>query len=146
MSSPRYRSLQTARAAAWILARIASVTTSWFTHHSQSRSERFKQEAARREQLFGAFVDQASQAYADGVVQHGLDNPARLVPLYSTINKLRLFATEDTVASAESVLEKIVRTYEAPETASTVHDGGIAAHDILRGFAHSCRAELRELR
>ena len=44
---------------------LASVTTSWFTHHSQSRSERFKQEAARREQLFGAFVDQASQAYAE---------------------------------------------------------------------------------
>jgi hypothetical protein len=122
------------------------VSTSWFTHRSQSRSERFKQEASRREKLFGAFVDQASQAYADGIMQQGLDNPARLVPLYSTINKLRLFATKGTVAAAESVLEGIVRTYESPETASKVHHGGVAAHDILRGFADSCRTELRELR
>ena len=65
---------------------LASVTTSWFTHHSQSRSERFKQEAARREQLFGALVDQASQAYADGVVcvdERPLRDRCRLVPKHS---------------------------------------------------------------
>jgi hypothetical protein len=125
---------------------LASVATSWLTHHSQSRSERFKQEASRREKLFGAFVDQASQAYADGIIQQGLDNPARLVPLYSTINKLRLFATEGTVTAAEAILDVIIRTYEAPDAASKMQQEGVAAHDILRAFADSCRTELRELR
>lgn len=123
---------------------LASVTTSWFTQYSQSRSQRLSQEASRRERLFSNFVDQASQAYAHGIVQLSLDDPARLVPLYSTINKLRLFATRETISAAEAVLECIVATYEAPDTASN-RNADVSAHDILRTFADSCRAELKGL-
>lgn len=124
---------------------LASVTTSWLTQHFQSRAQRLKQEASRRERLFSIFVDEASQTYADGMVHEGLDDPARLVPLYATINKLRLFATGDTVLAAEMVLEGIVQIYEAPQTPLDARKANVAAHDILRSFAECCRAELKGL-
>ena len=125
---------------------LASVATSWFTQSSQSKSQRLKQEGSRRERLFGIFVDQASQTYADGMVHEGLDDPARLVPLYATINKLRLFSTPSTVRAAEMVLEAIVATYETPQAALESTGRNVAGHDILRAFAQSCRAELESLR
>ena len=123
---------------------LASVATSWFTQHSQSKAQRLKQEASRRERLFSIFVDQASEAYADGIVQDSLDGPAKLVPLYSTINKLRLFATRSTIKAAEAVLEHIAHTYEDPAS-NSVRKASVEAHDILRAFADSCRAELKNL-
>jgi hypothetical protein len=125
---------------------LASVTTSWLTHHFQSRSLRLGQEGSRRERLFSDFVDQASQTYADGIVRDRLDGPDKLVPLYSTINKLRLFATPETVQSAEAVLEHIVQTYNAPPSSLEESRSTVAAHDILRTFAEACRHELKTLR
>lgn len=104
-----------------------------------------KQEGAHRERLFGEFIDQASKTYADGVFREGLDDPAKLVPMYATVNKLRLFATPGTIAAAEAVLEGIVETYESPSPAPQARSQ-LAAHDILRMFADSCRAELARLR
>lgn len=124
---------------------LASVTTSWLTHHFQSRAQRLGQEGSRRERLFGDFVDQASQTYADGMVREDLDGPEKLVPLYATINKLRLFATPETLRAAEAVLEGIVETYHAPP--STLEERTtVAAHDILQAFTESCRRELKSLR
>jgi hypothetical protein len=125
---------------------LASVTTSWLTQHFQSRAQRLGQEGSRRERLFSDFVDQASQTYADGMVRERLDGPEKLVPLYSTINKLRLFATPETVRAAEAVLEGIVETYHSPTSALKETRSTMAAHDILQAFAESCRRELKALR
>jgi hypothetical protein len=125
---------------------LASVTTTWLTQHFQGQAQRLKQEASRRERLFSVFVDQASQTYADGLVHDGLDDPATLVPLYATINKLRLFATRNTVRAAETVLDGIVANYEAPQAGLNRRGTSVSAHDILRAFADSCRAELESLR
>jgi hypothetical protein len=125
---------------------LASVATSWFTQRSQSQAQRLSQEASRRERLFGDFVDRASQTYADGMTHDGLDDPVRLVPLYAAINKLRLFATRETVHAAETVLYGVVETYQSPQPALEERNTNVEAHDILRAFAESCRDELENLR
>jgi len=125
---------------------LASVTTTWFTQNSRSREQRLKQEAARRERLFSDFVDRASQTYAEGIVQESLEDPARLVPLYASINKLRLFATPETVQAAEVVLDAVFEIYRAPDSVLKARSSNVAAHDILRSFAESCRSELEHLR
>ena len=125
---------------------LASVATTWFTQHHQEHTQRHNQEASRRERLFGEFIDQASKTYADGMVQERLDDPAKLVPMYATINKLRLFASPATIGTAEAVLDGIVETYEAPPSALKAHNSNGAARDILRAFAEACRAELTDLR
>ena len=125
---------------------LALVVTSWFTQHSQGRAQRLSQEASRRERLFSDFVDQASKTYADGMIQESLNDPAKLAPMYAAINKLRLFATRETISAAEAVMGGILHTYDEPVLAMKTAETNIAAHDILREFAESCRAELEELR
>ena len=125
---------------------LASVATTWLTQHHQDHMQRHSQEASHRELLFSEFIDQASKTYADGIVQERLDDPAKLVPVYATINKLRLFATQGTIEAARSVLERIVETYESPPPVLEARTARMAAHDILRAFADSCRAELSHLR
>ncbi len=88
----------------------ASLGTTWLTQRYQDRSQRLAQERARRERLFGEFIDQASQLYADALSHTALEDPARLVPLYATIGKLRLFASERTIAAADAVMGRIVET------------------------------------
>jgi hypothetical protein len=125
---------------------LASVATTWLTQHHQDQTQRLNQEASRRERLFGEFIDQASETYADAMVQESLNDPAKLVPMYATINRLRLFATPRTIEAAEAVLDGIVEIYEAPPSALKVRNSDGAARDILRAFAESCRAELINLR
>jgi hypothetical protein len=125
---------------------LASVATTWLTQHHQGHMQRLKQEGSRRERLFAEFIDQASKTYADGVVQEHLDDPAKLAPIYATINKLRLFAMPATVGAAEAVLENIAETYEISPSVLKKRKSKVSAFDILRTFAEACRAELTELR
>ena len=121
---------------------MASFATTWLTQRHQDRADRLSKEASRRERLFGEYIEQASKIYGDALLQDHLDDPAKLVPLYATLNKLRLFATPRTIAAAEAVLERLLETYSLPpdELKESTWDKG--THDILRDFTQSCRAEL----
>lgn len=125
---------------------LSSVATTWLTQYQKDHMQRLEQKGSHRERLFGELIDQASKTYADGIVQERLDDPAKLVPMYATINKLRLFAAPNTIGAAEAVLERIIDTYESPSTAPEARNTHVAAHDILRAFAESCRVELAHLR
>jgi hypothetical protein len=125
---------------------LASLGTTWLTQRHQDRSQRLAQESARRERIFGEFIDQASQLYADALSHTSLEDPARLVPLYATIGKLRLFASARTVTAADAVMERIVETYYLPNLDCTARPSPqvqVGDFDILRDFTEACRAELR---
>ena len=141
--NPAYLSALSALAGSAIGAR-ASITTTWLTQRYQDQSQRMAQESARRERIFGEFIDQASQLYADALSHTTLEDPARLVPLYATIGKLRLFASERTIAAADAVMARIVETYYLPNMDFTARPSPKYEDlDILRAFTEACRAELR---
>jgi hypothetical protein len=124
----------------------ASLTTTWLTQRYQDRSQRLAQERARRERIFGELIEQASQLYADALSHTPLEDPARLVPLYATLGKLRLFASERTIAAADAVMARIVETYYSPNpdfTARPSPQVQVSDFDILRAFTEACRDELR---
>jgi len=126
---------------------LASFGTTWLSQIHQDRVQRLDREASRRERLFAEFIDQAARILVDAMVQDRLDDPTKLVPMYASMSKLRLFATPRTIGAAEAVLESILQTYEAPAgLLQTVKADELATHDILRAFAEACRAELTALR
>ena len=84
---------------------LASVGTTWLTQRYQDRSQRSAQISARLEQLFGEFIDQASRVFADALT-HQLDDLSKLVPLYATMGKLRLYASNATVLCADRVMSR----------------------------------------
>ena len=121
---------------------LASFGTTWLTQHHQDRAQRLSQESTRRETIYGEFIEQASKLFADALV-HTLEDPSKMSDLYSMLNKLRLFASEETIRCADAVLHRIVETYYKPN--EDFHNRRVVdsnSLDLLRDFTRSCRADL----
>ena len=120
---------------------LASFGTTWLTQHHQDRAQRIAQESTRRETLYGEFIDQASKLFADALV-HSLDDPAKMAVLYALFGKLRLFASDRTVSSADEVMRRIIKTYYSPN--EDFHDRKFLDEhfDVLREFTRACRDDL----
>ncbi len=126
-----------------MIGALASFSTTWLTQHFQDRTQRRQQEMARREKLYGDFIDEASRLFADALT-HSLDEPSKLVSLYAILGKLRLFASGKTMEVAQDVMSRIVAVYYQPPEDFKGQDT-IESHslDILRDFTEACRADLR---
>src|SRR5882724_12489570 len=92
---------------------LASFATTWLTQHAQQRAQRFGQAMARREHLYGDFIEEASKLFTDALT-HELDDPSKFVHLYALVGKLRLFANANVISRAEEVMRLIVETYNLP--------------------------------
>jgi hypothetical protein len=122
---------------------LASFATTWLTQHSQARAQRFAQAMARREHLYGEFIDEASKLVTDALT-HELDDPAKIVRLYALVGKLRLFSPTNVISTAEEVMQRIVETYNLPnrDFRNPEHrqEQGV---DSIRAFSEACREDLR---
>lgn len=121
---------------------LASFATTWMTQRFQDRAQRFSQTLARRERLYGDFIDEASRLFGDAFT-HKLEDPSKMVGLYAIRSKLMLFAAPTIIAEADLVMESIAKTYSADlADLVTVEYVERERLDVLRGFAEACRAEL----
>ena len=126
-----------------IIGGLTSFATTWLTQQAQIRER--QRDAARtvRQNLFGAFITEASRLHADAL-SHEKDDVADLVQLYALIAKMRLLASRPVVTAAEQVLQSIVETYLAPNR--TLHEMRIFAEEgkmnFLVDFGEACRLEL----
>jgi hypothetical protein len=93
---------------------LASIATTWLTQHSQDRSQRYTRSVARREALYGDFIDEASVLFIDALTHEHVD-PSKFVQIYYLPN--RDFTKRDT----------------APD----------ASLNILQEFSEACRSDLR---
>ena len=59
---------------------LASFATTWLTQHSQESAQRFAQAPARREHLYGEFIEQASKPFTDALT-HRLGEPSKSIRL-----------------------------------------------------------------
>ncbi|TPL09609.1 hypothetical protein FJ938_07395 [Mesorhizobium sp. B2-4-14] len=142
--NPAYISAVSALAGSSIGA-MASIAATWLTQASQNRSQRFLQEHARREKLFGEFIEEAAKRYADAVV----GEPKTFVPLfelYAILGKLRLFASDTTLKAADRVMGTIGLAYRCPSLdAPDPNNPNGSRYDFLREFTDACRFELMEI-
>ena len=122
---------------------LASLGTTWLTQRYQDRGQRLAQNSARREQVFSEFIDQASRLFADALT-HQLDDLSKLVPLYATIGKLRLYASNATVVCADRVMSQILDAYYSPNVNfETQRIRNAENYDVLRAFIAACQTELK---
>jgi hypothetical protein len=122
---------------------VTSVASTWLARRHQDRSLRLTQEWTRRERIFGAFIDQASKMFAQALSQTHLEDPASIVPLYATMGKLRLFASERTIAAAQEVMNRVVEMHYLPSPDFRSRPSrNEQEFDLLRDFTEACRAEL----
>ena len=109
---------------------------------AQDRSQRRAQVSARREKLYGEFIEEASRLFADALT-HELSDVTKLVQLHSIINRMRLFAPADVVANAEEAMKQIMETYYRPNADFRSLEKAREEHfDTLQSFSDRCRADL----
>jgi hypothetical protein len=124
---------------------LASLVTPRLANRHEHEMRRRRQENVRRERIFLEFIDLASHAFIDALVHTSIENPSKLVPLYATMEKLRVFASDETVAAAENVMSRVIETYYAPKLEFQTKPTMDSRSDILREFSETCRADLRGL-
>ncbi len=125
---------------------LTSIATSWLSHYVQFRARLQSGDLRRREELYRTFIEEASRTYGHAL-QHDEPDPSRLVSLYALVSRMRVVSSAPVVATAESVVHRIIDAYLAPnrslrDVKEVLGDG---AMDPVRLFADACREELRLL-
>ncbi|MCW2286067.1 hypothetical protein M2323_003904 [Rhodoblastus acidophilus] len=122
---------------------FASIVTTWLTQHNQAQVKERANNQARLERIYLEFIEQASAVMADALLETALKDPKKIMPLYAALGKLRLFASDGTLAAAELALDKIIATYYDPCMDFGAKPENPDEFDLLRPFEAACREELR---
>lgn len=130
-----------------IIGGVMSLATSWLNQNTQSRSQTLTQEIAKREALYGKFIDEASRLMADAM-GHEREAADDIVVLHALVNRMRLTSSSAVIKQAQAAVLQVIDAYLAPNRSlrdlrQTIAEDKEA--DVLRGFSEACRAELRAL-
>jgi hypothetical protein len=125
---------------------VTSFAATWLTQRTQARVQELTHSLTVREQLYKAFIKEASKLYADALV-HEISDISNLVGLYAMISEMRVISARNTVEGADKVARLIVNTYRSPnkslpELEDMVNRGAI---DVLQTFSEAARQEFRGL-
>jgi ferredoxin-NADP reductase len=121
---------------------LASFATTWLNQSYQNRIQRHSNERARREKLFGDFINEAAAAYTDAMVNK-LENPSGLVNLYAIKSRISLFSNEEVLLEADKVMQAITKKYYGEKMKySEMNPDTVTQFDLLRDFTRSCRKEM----
>ena len=125
---------------------VTSFAATWLTQRTQARIQAITHKLSRREELYKAFIKEASKLYADALV-HEISDISNLVGLYAMISEMRVISARNTVEGADKVARLIVTTYRSPnktlpELEDMVNRGAV---DVLQTFSEAARQEFRRL-
>ena len=129
---------------------LASLASTWMGERSRHRREFLQREIARRETTYSEFIERASKLYVASAT-HRIDDDdeevAGMVSLYAVSSRIRLFASDQVIVEAETVIDRIARQYGYDNLSaeqlrmSTVEK----RDDPLKAFSVICRHELQDL-
>ena len=125
----------------------ATAATSWMSQRALNRSKQIKDEARRRESLYGEFISECAKLAVDALA-HSLEKPETLLPAYALLNRIRLCASPAVLAEAENVLRRVTQQYFAKNLpVEQIRDLALSKDgDPLEAFGQACRAELNAVR
>lgn len=123
---------------------VTSLVAASLTQRRQDHASRIAQDRARRQKVYGKFIDEASKLYADALV-HDKAEIAALVSVYALISRMRVVSSAAVIEKAEAVIRVSVEMYFAPNKTFPEFRELISNHLIgepLRAFSEECRKEL----
>jgi hypothetical protein len=124
----------------------ASVATTWIAHNRRSKREARLAELAKREALYGEFINECSTRVMESL-ERNLEKPETLLSIYALLNRIRLCASAAVLTEAVELVRFIMEQYYSPNVSidefhERVHDGNI---DPLKAFSEACRRELMSM-
>ena len=122
---------------------LTSLGASWLTQRGQFNAQERASQLTRREELYKAFIEEASKLYADAY-EHDEANVSNLVGLYAMVSRMRVLSSPKIVTDADMVVRLIIETYLSPN--KTFKDVTEIMDDEtlnpMRAFSNACREEL----
>ena len=130
-----------------VVGGLTSFATSFASQYAQSRAERVAKERAKREELYGKFIEETARLYSHAQTEERI-NYDHMVDIFALRGRILLISSVAVTEAADAVIKEMIDIYLAPKRtdAELRADLDQAAHDPMLGFAHVCRAELRALR
>ena len=125
----------------------ATAATTWMSQRALNRSKQIKDEARRREGLYGEFINECAKLAVDALA-HSLEKPETLLPAYALLNRIRLCASPAVLAEAENVLRRVTEQYFAKNLpVEQIRNLALSENgDPLEALGQACRAELKAMR
>jgi hypothetical protein len=128
---------------------LTSLAASWVSQNAQARTQLLLESKSRRQELYKAFIEEASKLYGDALVTDSADNAniSKFVGLYTMLSQMRILSSQAVIENAEKILEAIAKEYFDPHR--TLRDmfgkSPELGHelDIMRHFSEACREDLR---
>jgi hypothetical protein len=128
-----------------IIGALSSTVSAWIAQRHRERREVVAKKIAQLEQLYADFINESARLLVDAV-QHSLENPGMIVPLYALLSRIRLGSSTDVIESGERVITTILKTYLEPNLSSEEIQSAASKHnDHLQEFSNACRRELESL-
>jgi cell division septum initiation protein DivIVA len=124
---------------------LASSVSTWITQRHQDRRDLLAKRIFHREQLYSDFISESARAMADAM-EHNFRDLSKLIPTYAALGRIRVSSSNEVLASAERVVDRIMTTYSGPNLTPEEIQSMAARHeDPLRDFSNICRREIDSL-
>jgi hypothetical protein len=121
---------------------LGSTVNAWIVQRHQDRRELVAKKVFQLERLYAAFINESARLLVDAL-QHSLENPSTLVPIYALISRIRLSSSTAVIESGERLIAIIIKSYSEPNlTTAEIQSVGTTHNDHLQEFSIKCRREL----
>ena len=128
-----------------IIGAVSSMVSTWIAQRHRERREFVAQRTAQLEQLYSDFINESARLLVDAV-QHSLEEPSTLVPIYALISRIRLRSSTEVIESGERLIATILKVYIEPNlTPEEIQPAASKHNDHLQEFSNACRRELESL-
>ncbi len=124
----------------------SSLFSTWMTTQAQARAARLAAERAKREEIYGRFMEELAQLYASALNEVGVDYQ-RLTSAFALKGRIALYASPSVERASHDALRFVVDLalgpQRGPEEMRAMMDEREA--NVIDRFAQACREELRAL-
>ena len=130
-----------------VMGGFATVAIAWINQKTINQRELLREEIRTRETLYGEFISECARLLVDAF-QHMLEKPETLLPAYGLLNRIRMCASHEVLATAEHLLGRITDQYVSSNLSAQelFQLARSSETDPLKEFGEACRAELKGIR
>jgi hypothetical protein len=128
-----------------VIGALTSTVSAWISQRQRERRELVAKKVSQLEQLYSDLINESARLLVDAV-QHSLEDPSTLVPMYALISRIRLRSSTEVIESGERLIETILKIYFEPKLTPEMLQSAANKHnDHLQDFSNVCRRELESL-
>jgi len=129
-----------------VVGGFTSFATTWMTTASQQRAARLAAERAKREELYGRFMDELANLYAGALSSTAVDYQ-KLTGAFALRGRITLMGSDPVVAAADRALKFVVDLAIGPprDAAEMRRMMDDRSADTITDFAQASRRELQDL-